>query len=237
MIEIKKLNTVFQNQEGLPKINRSPEGEAFGNAPSWIYLLDPSYQREGKTRNRALPKDNLSSLIETESVNGNPFFVTPNSSNQEAIGSAKVNTKEFTVFGVVDQKRDGATGASWITRSLSLNGGLSVAMRTSNEIALIWGTSEVRVTAPVPSETPFFFAVTFSISNGCKMFINGELVNEAQDFKALLDDDVRFMRRNSGTGYLKAGVIGILGEDLSQADKSGHLKNITDFYKQKFGIV
>jgi len=37
----------------MPKVTRTPEGEAMGHVPGWAMLLDPDYINGGAPRNRA----------------------------------------------------------------------------------------------------------------------------------------------------------------------------------------
>lgn len=257
MIRYEKLQGVKLPAAGGPSIVVTPEGKAMGHIPGWKALIDPSYPVDTGTRNRALPSNILKGLdaLTYGALGGNTAFTLPSRLRSNGpIARFDMNPTEWTWFCVLKNEMVSPAGPSYLLSPISsIVGGIlpCIVLRTSGQLSVASELPQVstvyRVSADtaVPSGSPAsLMMVTFSTTEGIKMFKNGSLVAENKSDKNALTDgyqsgnlQIMTAGSTSGAGNLLLGLQGILDIDLGAAENSGYRRIVERFVMSKYGIA
>lgn len=258
MIKYMKVNGVTLKGSELPQVVLTPEGRAMGAAPGWAVMVDPAYislpvgfsgdtaLNRSSGRMVTATKDATSPEIVQE--NGNPMILADKDNYLQIQGDVDINPEEWTVFSVlkiasVSRPRNFIV----ISDPGNSDSGISLSISYSSQIGdlIVYEfdhntTSQPRrlsVEAGLLDGSIKLVMVTFSVRDGLRAYVNGELMGYEPDDKRPLTHGYqageyrmfRFFR-----GYY--GMTGILNADLGKAENTGHRRAIEKFLMAKYGI-
>ncbi|MEG1203439.1 MAG: hypothetical protein RSD82_14850 [Comamonas sp.] len=257
MIRYEKLQGVKLPAVGGPSIVVTPEGKAMGHIPGWKALIDPSYLVDTGTRNRALPSNILKGLdaLTYGAFGGNTAFtLPPRSRSNGPIARFDMNPSAWTWFCVVKNEMVTPGGASYLLSPISsIVGGILpyIVLRTAGQVSVASELPQVSTVYRVSADTAALsgspaslIMVTFSTSEGIKMFKNGALVAENKADKNALTDgyqsgNLQVMPAGAtrASGSLLLGLQGLLDIDLGAAENAGYRRIIERFILAKYSIT
>lgn len=256
MIKYMKVSGVTLKDSELPQVTLTPEGRAMGAVPGWAFMIDPAYiplpvggsgdTAFNRVSGRMIFVDTGNSP-EIVQENGNPMILAEGDNFLQTLGDVDINPEEWTVFSVIrgvdgrarnfivlSEPGDSDSGVS-LSISYSANSGDLIVYEYANDA----GGIPQRLSAPagLNDGSIKLVMVTFSVRDGLRAYVNGELVAYEPDDKRPLTHgyqagEYRMHRRFRG--YY--GMSGILNADLGKDENTGHRRAIEKFLMSKYGI-
>lgn len=257
MINYMKVSGVTLKDSALPQVALTPEGQAMGAAPGWAVMIDPAYislpvGNSGDTAlNRASGRmisaiqDSTSPEIVQE--NGNPMLFTGEDNYLQTLGDVDINPEEWTVFSVIRGLGTRPRNFIVISDPGDSDSGISLSISySSNSGDLIVYEYDAH-TRGMPHRLSFdaglidgsikLVMVTFSVRDGLRAYVNGELMGHEPNDRRPLTHGYQageYRMHRLFRGYY--GMTGILNADLGKAENTGHRRAIEKFLMAKYGI-
>lgn len=241
---------VVPSSLALPTVQVDEISRALGGVPGWKVLGDPAFSSGSQVRNRARRNQQMPSAqpLIAATINGQPAWDASANSGPRITPGVGMSPNEWSFFFAIRTPAAGASGGREILRSLATPSGAGIAprvtIRTGGQIAMIaQDTSDLRVNGPtIPDNLPFVGMATFSVRDGCRMYINGVLAAaNANDKRPLTSDfasgEYGVLRGSSAGLTMTCGIFGILDIDLGQPENAGHRRAINMFLMQKYQIA
>lgn len=264
MIKFQKITGVSLQDSSLPKITISPEGQAMGAVPGWACMFDPEYitipssPEENSALNRSsgrfvLTGRGSSSSPEKVEEDGLPFIRAYGQDFLNMLGDRDVDPERWTVFAVIKNDPEDVTGSGRARNFIVLSepgdtaDGISLSVSYSNQTGnfIVYEYDDdvpnmpqrISVEAGLLDNELALVMATFSVENGIKAYVNGQLAGEEPDDKRPLThgynaDQYRFFRLFRG----QYGMAGILSADLGSPENEGHRRAIEKFLMNKYSI-
>lgn len=259
MIKYMKINGVTLKDSALPQVTLTPEGRAMGAAPGWAVMLDPTYISipvgfSGDTAlNRAsgrmisATKDSTSPEIVQE--NGNPMILAEGNNYLQTLGDVDINPEEWTVFSVIKGIEISGRPRNFIVISEPGNSdsGISLSISYSSQTGQLIVYEYDDDVSGMPQRLPVdaglidgsikLVMVTFSVRDGLRAYVNGELMGHEPNDRRPLTHGYQageYRMHRKFRGYY--GITGILNADLGKAENTGHRRDIEKFLMAKYGI-
>lgn len=248
---------VLKNEKGDPSKGqyiRSPEGELLGDLPGWSLMFDPKFINEkGNIRNRVERNTFVSALSSyTVKQSGSAALLGATEVNKGKFQpNLQINVQEWTAFFVC--KPQVATGAiplgvfRTIGRDVesTTQKGMNISFLTTTETLRIYrngsnnpgGSANAVLSAAVPPEKIEQLAgymVTFSVTNGYKIYCDGVLIGSSTNVTPI---NFGF---NSGEWELfpdfvgEMGLSGLLSVDLSKDEYAQYRTNLWQLINQRY---
>lgn len=264
MIKYQRISGVSISEGAeLPSITSTPEGRAMGAVPGWQAMIDPAYSNplELSALNRATGDQCPVTVISSMTIgqmSGNPSFDLRSSDDSKRAfinpNGVNLDPNRWTVFSVVNygaKPPEAVSGGQWIIRAAntdvppdSLYLSVAVPNGTGNAFYVQEGStgSPERIVGNLsPSllerNTPTLLMATFSVERGLTIYDNGKQIarNESDTRPltyALEGSELRFFQE----GYSEYGMSGVINQDLSAPENTGHRRAIEKFLMTKYDI-
>lgn len=261
MFRFQRINGVrLDNTNGLPTVQRTPEGIAMGAVPGWLELLDPDYCDPVAltVRNRARSRMHFSAQggngLPLDTFPGNATAFAPSDGVITRIDSSGVamDPTRWSFFAVVMPSTSSSSDHNNLVRgSDNVSIGEDVGLRI--QISRVSGALSVLSYSPFVSPnpirigyssdliakgTPTLVMLTFSTRDGLSIFENGVLVAQNVTDKRPLTQGWQAGNR----AYLRGcrglyGMIGMLNLDLGWYEHTAYRQSIEQFLLTKYGIA
>lgn len=258
MINYMKVNGVTLKDSALPQVTITPEGRAMGAAPGWAVMIDPAYitlpvgysgdTALNRVSGRMISATQDGTFPEIVQENGNPMILAEGSNYLQTLGDADIDPEEWTVFSVIrglevararnfivlSEPGDSGSGIS-LSISYSANSGELIVYEYDDNVSGM--PQRLSVDAGFLDGSIKLVMVTFSVRDGLRAYINGELVGyEPNDRRPLTHgyQAGEYRMHRHFRGYY--GMTGILNADLGKAENTGHRRAIEKFLMAKYGI-
>lgn len=245
----------LENANGLPAIQRTPEGVAMGNIPGWAMLADPDYVSDAEqwVRNRARPNSkgpvNAGTLRLGEFDNGATALNPIIGDNFTYQSTVEINPNEWSAFVVVQPTASSGAPmapmrATQTTDELCLR--LGIPASNLDEF-IVYESTDPDLSNPRRASytanfsdrtTPALMMACFSVGRGITLYDNGLQVVRVEDDKRPLQAGLSGENNITCLDYYrgKMGLSGMLNIDLSKADNYGYRRSIERFVMNKYGI-
>lgn len=267
MLRYQRINGVrLENTNGLPTIQRTPEGAAMGAVPGWVDLIDPDYMNvdEGWVRNRAAARSKYPNVatpaVVSQFPNGASAFQMLSGQTlrieSDAVAPA-IDPTQWSVFTVcMPQPIDGGSGVDsvCVLRGQDNNHsliGLRVdftrdfgrpTIRTYNQYGIgVQNPARLSYNGLniYTLSEPALVMFTGSTRDGLRIFVNGEEVAAAPSDKRPLE--IGYEGGENQRAYFRGarglfGMTGALSIDLGWAEHAGYRRAIEAFLMGKYQI-
>ncbi|MDW0360796.1 hypothetical protein Q8G38_15900 [Halomonas venusta] len=257
MIKYQRISGItLPNDNGLPTVNRTPEGVAMGAIPGWSIMFDPAYSAPSTLRNRAQPNNNVpvtTGSLDAGVISDQPSLDITVDTVVGGAGGIKgaLNPGAISGFCVVAGLGDSPVDRHYIFRPINQQ---SDVICPSFAFVTVSGTAGVyiyenSVSQPgQPTRLSFSFndllqpephlvMWTASVVNGVSIWVDGVRVaydpndKRPMDFGLEPGDIAAFINTRGNFGHA-----GLLNIDLNAAENGGHRRAIERFMMQKYGI-
>lgn len=260
MIRFVKVDGVEAENSALPQVNITPEGQAMGAVPGWAVMLDPTYIElptgfSGETAlNRAsgrlVSATRDSTDPEKVEEDGLDFIRAYGDSYLQFLGDRDIDPERWSMVAVFKKDPDSTNRPrNFIVISEPGDTGegisLSISHSTQSGRVIVYEYDEnvenmpqrISADASLLDNELKLVIVTFSVDNGLKIYVDGELLAEEPDDRRPLTHgfeagEYRLMRFFRG----QWGMVGMLNTDLGAAENTGHRRAIEKFLMDNYSI-
>lgn len=253
MIAYQVLDIANSNPDAV-KYTPSAEGKAFGNTPGFVAFLDPNYASiEKGVLNRVNNQDfwlsSTGNMPLSTFANGEKCFAPTKDTLIQIRPKSNFPQNEWSVFFVAQavegqSQAEGGLMQAIVTGDSSADYAPAVRFFRSGEGlavmkagALSDGTRRLTLSDAAIKGVTKVYVVSFSAKNGLSIYVNGSKRSSVLDTNVIANDYLAG-KWSILRGFMgKAGMMGILSIDLSDATNDLYRNNITNFLIQKYGIT